>query len=127
MVTDECVSFSFRMVMAPLDRASEASTRRQLESVSRISSWISSNSDFSLNISKGIKPACSMSAAPAGGDRRDTGESVSAFSISACTLNFLIGSKLYDNSFPYTDVGQGHGNYYNTRLFMNAVLALLPQ
>lgn len=60
------------MVTASFARASEASTRRQLESVSRISSWISSGSVFNLSTRKGIKPARSMSTAPTGGDREGT-------------------------------------------------------
>lgn len=72
VATDEHVSFSFRTVTASAARASQASMRRQLESVPRISSWISSNSFFSLDTSRGIKPACSMPTAPTGGDTGGT-------------------------------------------------------
>lgn len=75
MVAEGCVSFSFRMVMASVARASEASTRRQLESVPRINSWISSDSVFNLTTSKGIKLACRISTAPAGGDSSEGGNS----------------------------------------------------
>lgn len=72
MATDECLSFSVSIGMAPLAIASKASTRRQLESVSRISSWISSSSVFNLTTRKGIKPACRTSTAPTGGDKEGT-------------------------------------------------------
>lgn len=84
------MSFSFRMVMTSLAKASEASTRRQLESVPRISSWISSDSVFNLSMSKGIKPARRISTAPAGGD---SGEDVNAFIISTYKFNFLVRLK----------------------------------
>lgn len=90
MVTEGCVSFSFRMVMASVAKASEASTRRQLESVPRISSWISSDSVFNLSMSKGIKPARRISTAPA---RGESGEGVNAFIIFTCKFNFLVRLK----------------------------------
>lgn len=94
------------MVTAPVARASAASSRRQLESVSRISSWISSGSVFSLRSSGGIKAACSMSAAPAGD--RGTGVRCQCISSSHLHLAFLNGIKVL------RDVGLRDGNCHNT-------------
>lgn len=67
MAVEGCESFSFSTGTAPAARAADTSTRRQLERVPRISSWISSSSVSSLRTRGGIKPACRTPPAPAEG------------------------------------------------------------
>lgn len=124
MATDECVSFSFRTAIAPVARASEASRCRQLESVSRISSWIPSDSVLNLNTSKGIKSACSMPAAPTGGDRGETRARCERSYSFHLHFEFLNRVKVHVVTHFLT---LRDGNYCNTGLFRNAILALLSQ
>lgn len=122
MAVEGWESFSFSTETASAARASETSTRRQLESVSRISSWISSSSVFNFRTRGGIKPALRTPPAPGQGQGRNVGESwgeIPAPGISSEDQNTC------GNTFPYTEVGLRGGNYSNTALFINGILALL--
>lgn len=125
MAVEGWESFSFSTVRAPAARASETSTRRQLESVSRISSWISSSSVCNFSTRGGTKPALRTPPAPAQGTGRERGWELSAATaaIAPCTWNFC--GNTCGNSCPYTEVGLRDGNYSNTAPFINVILALL--